>query len=92
MAENSRAIAAAFIGGAVGALAGYMLFTERGRQWRRQIEPSLDELARELNRLRGTMGKAAGVAAEGWKLLNETVGETESVAGRYSAPRQSSPF
>ncbi|MGE5243326.1 MAG: hypothetical protein ACM3SQ_03765 [Betaproteobacteria bacterium] len=82
MAENSRAVVAALIGAAIGALAGYVLFTERGRQWRRQLEPSLDQLARELNHLRGTVNKAAGLAAEGWNLLNEAAGEGGSIRGR----------
>jgi hypothetical protein len=40
--------------------------------------------------------KAAGVAGEGWKLLNDALGETGDNGGahppRYGAPRQTSPF
>jgi len=90
--DNSRAIAAAVLGGVVGALAGYLFFTERGRAWRRQLEPAIDDMARELNHLRSTLTKAGGVASEGWKLLNEALGEAAPQQPRYPTPRQTSPF
>jgi gas vesicle protein len=89
---DNRAVAATVLGGVVGALAGYLLFTDRGRAMRRQIEPALEDFARELNQLRGTMTKAAGVAGEGWRLLNEALGERQSPPMRYPTTQQSSPF
>ena len=41
---------------------------------------------------RTTVQKAAGVANEGWKLLNDALGEGSQHAPRYTGPRQSSPF
>jgi hypothetical protein len=55
------------------------------------LEPALEDFARELMSFRSTVQKAAGVANEGWKLLNEALGEGGQSA-RYTAPRQSSPF
>lgn len=92
VAERSQTIAAALIGAVAGALAGYVLFTEQGRRWRRQLEPSLDEAARELSHLRGTLNRAVGVAVEGLNLLDEAVGGADSIRGRQPAPRQSAPF
>jgi gas vesicle protein len=89
--NNSRALAATLIGAVIGGAAGYLFFTEHGRSLRRQIEPALDDFARELMSFRTTVQKAAGVANEGWKLLNAALGDT-SPAPRYAAPRQSSPF
>jgi len=40
---------------------------------------------------RATIQKAAGVANEGWKLLNDTLGET-GPAPRYPGAHQTSPF
>ena len=40
MTEQSRTIAATVVGGIVGALAGYMFFTEGGRALRRRLEPA----------------------------------------------------
>jgi hypothetical protein len=87
--QNSRVVVAAVVAGAVlGGIAGYLLFTDRGRTLRRQIEPALDEVARELNSFRGTIQRAASAAGEGWKLLNDALGD-----GGSSLPyRQTSPF
>jgi len=36
--------------------------------------------------------RAAGVASEGWKLLNDALGEHEAQAQRYPTTHQTSPF
>lgn len=72
---NSRAIAATIVGAAVGGMAGYLFFTESGRAVRRQLEPAIDDIARELSSFKHTVGKAATVVSESWKLLNEALGE-----------------
>lgn len=90
--DNSRAVAATVVGAVIGAMAGYLFFTDHGRALRRQIEPALDDFARELNQFRSTMNKAAGVASEAWKLLNEAIGEAGPPPSRYPTPHQTSPF
>ena len=90
--NDNQAVAATIVGAVVGAVAGYLFFTERGRAIRRQIEPALEDLARELNSFRGTVHRAAGVATEGWKLLNEVVGEAGQGGSRYPTSHQTSPF
>jgi hypothetical protein len=89
--NNSRAEAATIVGAVIGGVAGYLFFTEHGRSVRRQLEPALDDFSRELMSFRSTVQKAAGVANEGWKLLNETLGEAGSKATRYPGG-QTSPF
>jgi len=89
--DNSRAIAATIVGAVLGGMAGYLFFTQHGRSIRRQIEPALDDFAKELMSFRATIQKAAGVATDGWKLLNEALGEGAQQAPRYSSG-QSSPF
>jgi hypothetical protein len=71
MYNDSRAITAIIGGAVLGGLAGYFFFTERGRSFRRQLEPALEQFARELNGFRGTLQRAVGVATEGWNALNE---------------------
>lgn len=92
MTEKSQACMVSCIGAAVGATVAYMFFTERGRHMRRSFEPVLEDLARELNHFRGTVAKAAGVAGEGWKLLNEAIGEAGNAPPRFANPHQTSPF
>jgi hypothetical protein len=89
--EDGRAYAAMITGAVIGGVAGYLFFTERGRAMRRQIEPALEEYARELNSFRLTIEKAVGLAGEGWKLLNEAI-DTGREGTRYPTPHQSSPF
>jgi gas vesicle protein len=90
--DNSRAVAATIVGAVIGGVAGYLFFTEQGRSLRRQIEPALDDFARELMSFRATVQKAASVANEGWKLLNDALGEGGQPPPRYAGPPQSSPF
>jgi hypothetical protein len=90
--DNTRAIAATMVGAVLGGLAGYLFFTEHGRRVRRQIEPALDDLAKELMSFRATVQKAAAVAADGWKLLNEALGEAAQQAPLPYPGRQTSPF
>jgi len=90
--NNSRAVAATIVGAVIGGAAGYLFFTDHGRSVRRQIEPALDDFARELMSFRATIQKAAGVATEGWKLLNDTLGDTGRQPSRYPGAHQTSPF
>ena len=87
----SRVMSATMVGEVVGGVAGYLFFTDQGRSVRRQLEPAIEDFARELMSFRATIQKAAGVANEGWKLLNDAIGET-GVAPRYPGAHQTSPF
>jgi gas vesicle protein len=89
--NNSRDIAATIVGAVIGGVAGYLFFTERGRRVRRQIEPALEDVSRELMSFRNMVEKAAGVANEGWALLNDTLGEAGTPPARYPSG-QTSPF
>jgi gas vesicle protein len=90
--DNSRAIAATIVGAVIGGVAGYLFFTDRGRELRRQIEPAIEDFARELNSFRGTIAKAAGVASEGWQLLNDAMEPGSGQAPRYPTAHQNAPF
>jgi hypothetical protein len=91
VSQKSQAIAAAMVGGVLGAVAGYMFFTDQGRAWRRQLEPAIEDMARELAQFRGTLTRAMGVANEGWRVLNDALGE-HSGPSHYPNPHQSTPF
>lgn len=90
MDDRQRGMIAAAVGAVVGGVAGYVLFTERGRELRRQIEPALEEFGQELVQLRGTVNRAIGVASQGWHVLDEALGDR----GRHplSSAHQTNPF
>jgi hypothetical protein len=89
--DKSQAIAATVVGAVLGGMAGYMFFTEKGRNLRRQLEPAIEDISRELSNFRGTLNRAMGVANDGWKVLNDVIGEGGAPA-RYSNPHQTTPF
>jgi gas vesicle protein len=94
--DNSRAVLASLVGAMIGGVVAYLFFTDHGKRLRRQIEPAIDDLSRELASFRSTVQKATGVATDSWQMFNDAIGEstpshaTPSV--RYSNPRQTSPF
>jgi hypothetical protein len=86
-----RRVMMASLGGALlGGLVGYLYLTEAGRRLRSEVEPRLDAAAREIARLRRTIGKARAVYSEGWRSLSQVAGDSAR-HGEWGALRQSSP-
>ena len=71
MNEQSKILFGAVIGAVVGATAGYLFLTERGRMLRRELEPAIDDARSELRRFQGTIQKAAAVVSDGVRLVQE---------------------
>ena len=69
--EQSRVLMCAVCGALVGAAAGYLFFTERGREFRDQLEPLADDLRREFERFQRTFQKVGDMASEGMRVVNE---------------------
>ena len=88
---DRQVLAATLVGAALGGLAGFLFFTDRGRRVRREIEPALEDFVRELSSLRGTVQRAADVAGESWRLLNDMVREPTQPSHRFPGG-QTSPF
>ncbi len=91
MNDSERGLAAAVIGAVAGGIAGYLIFTDHGRNLRRRLEPALEDFAHELGELRGTVTRAMGVASQGWHVWNDAMGEREQPAA-FPPHRQSNPF
>ncbi len=94
MSEQSRVVVASVAGAVVGGLIGYFYMTSSGRRLRDQIEPRLDDFVAEIRKLRTTLNKAQAAANEGWRSLNELIGEHphgREWSGK-AASTQSSPF
>ena len=91
MTERAQNAAVVVVGAVIGGLASYLLFTEPGRRLRQRLEPALDDLLGELGGLRSTVGRAAGVASEGGRLVTDTFGDAGASA-HHANPRQTTPF
>lgn len=90
MDDRQRGMVAAVVGAVLGGVAGYVLFTERGRELRRQLEPALEEFGHELVQLRGTVNRAVGVASQGWHILDEAIGDRARTS--FPSQHQTNPF
>jgi len=88
---DRQVLGTTLVGAAIGALVGFLFFTDRGRRLRRRIEPALDDFVRELNSLRGTVQRAADAASESWRMLDDVVREPTQPSHRYPGG-QTSPF
>ena len=51
MNDRNLVILGSLIGGVVGVVAGFVLFTERGRQLRAELQPEIEAVVREAMRL-----------------------------------------
>jgi gas vesicle protein len=89
--NDRQVIAATLVGAALGGLAGFLFFTERGRAMRRKVEPALEDFVRELSSLRGSVQHAADVAGESWRMLNDMIREPAQPSHRFPGG-QMSPF
>jgi len=70
--NESRMIAVgALVGALVGAAAGYLFFTESGKQMRDRLEPAVDDLRREFTRFQSTIEKLGEMANNGIRAVNE---------------------
>ena len=63
MTERQQTCVVTTIGAAVGAVVGYLFFTDRGIALRRRVLPAFDEFEQELNHFRSTVARTAGVAS-----------------------------
>ena len=71
MNEQSRVMASAMVGALIGAAAGYLFFTERGRTFRDRMEPAMDDLRQEFGRFQRTIEKVGEMASEGMRVVQE---------------------
>lgn len=92
MDDRSRILLSVFLGAVAGGVAGYLYLTEDGRRVRERLGPGMDDVVREVRRLRSTVDSARTATREGWAAIEDLrrglsdAGET-NWAGRVRAPR-----
>jgi gas vesicle protein len=69
--ESRVMMAGAAIGALVGAAAGYLFFSNRGRELLSRLEPAVDDLRREFTRFQSTIEKLGEMADNGIRAVNE---------------------
>ncbi len=72
--KETSVLTATVLGALVGGVAGYLLFTERGKAIRRELEPALEDFVREVSGFRSSVQRIAGIATEGWNAFNSASG------------------
>lgn len=71
MDDRTAVTAGALIGAVVGAAAGYLFLTNRGRTLRDRIEPAIEDLQREFKRFQGTIEQVGRMAGDGARVVQE---------------------
>jgi gas vesicle protein len=84
------------LGAVIGGAVGYLLFTERGRELRDNLEPRLQDLLSEIDQLTHTFERARAAAVEGWQSFSklaqeETRTASEAVKGVVGDPVTGTP-
>jgi gas vesicle protein len=92
--DRGRIALAIGLGALVGGVAGYLLLTERGRQMRDELEPRLNDVLGEVDKLRQTFESTRTAVAEGWRSFNQLMeqqkssGQSSQSGAPQSAARQ----
>jgi hypothetical protein len=89
--DRGRIAMAIGLGALVGGVAGYFLLTERGRQMRDELEPRLNDVLGEIDKLRTTFESTRTAVSEGWRSFNQLMEQQKQAAqSSESASAQSS--
>ena len=75
------------MGALIGAAAGYLFFTERGKTLRDGMEPLVDDLKREFTRFQHTAEKLGDMANQGMRVYHEF--NTARMQSGFSSDRTS---
>lgn len=86
MDDRGRIALAIGLGALVGGVAGYLLLTERGRRMRDELEPRLNDVLGEVDKLRQTFESTRTAVAEGWRSFNQLMEQQKPAAQPPQSP------
>ena len=78
MDDRARITLSMAVGAAVGGFVGFLLFTERGREFRRELEPQLEDMLGEAQRLTAAFEKTRKAVKDGIASLHTEAGEAKA--------------
>lgn len=81
MDDRARISLSMAVGAAVGGFLGFVLFTDRGRSFRRELEPQLEDLFGEAQRLTAAFDKTRKAVKDGLATLH-----TETTEAKPGSP------
>ena len=82
MDDRSRIALGMGIGAALGGVVGFLMFTDRGRAFREELEPQLEQLFGEAQRLTSAFDKTRRAVKDGLATLTPEPGTREATADR----------
>jgi gas vesicle protein len=77
MDDRARIALGMAVGAAVGGFVGFVLFTERGRAFRQELEPQLEDLFGEAQRLTAAFDKTRKAVKDGLATLHTEASEAK---------------
>jgi gas vesicle protein len=78
MDDRSRIALGMGIGAALGGVVGFLMFTDRGRAFRQELEPQLEQLFGEAQRLTTAFDKTRRAVKDGLATLTPEPGPREA--------------
>ncbi len=77
MDDRARIALSMAVGAAVGGFVGFLLFTERGRTFRRELEPQLEDMFGEAQRLTAAFDRTRRAVKDGLATLHTEASEAK---------------
>ena len=78
MDDRARIALGMAVGAVLGGFAGFLLFTDRGRSFREELEPQLEQLFGEAQRLTAAFDKTRRAVQDGMSTLKNEAGGREA--------------
>ena len=87
MNDRTRVAVSAGLGALIGGVAGYLFWTSHGRELRVQVEPRLDDLVGEVQRLASAFDRTRRALEDGWRSFNHLVQEERGATEPWKTTR-----